>query len=69
MLLEWRLLLLGLEGVSNDCWIIVGSWSEIRIELVGCGGGLLLVVAMGLMEMVGWMSTFPIKFKSDGWVR
>ena len=60
--------LLGFGGVSNDGWIIVGFWSEIRIKLVGCGGELLLVVAMGLMEMVEWMSAFPIKFKSDVWV-
>ena len=36
--------------------------------MVGCVGELLLVVAMGLMEMVEWMSAFPIKFKSDVWV-
>ena len=60
--------LLVLGGVSNDCWTIVGSGSESWIKVVGCGGELLLVVAMGLMEMVEWMSAFPIKFKSDVWV-
>ena len=36
--------------------------------MVGCGGELLLEVAMGLMEMVEWLSTFPSKSKSDVWV-
>ena len=60
--------LLGLEGVSNNGWVIVGFWLEIWVEVAGCDGELWLVVAMQLMEMVGWMSTFPIKFKSDVWV-
>ena len=38
--------LLGLEGVSNNCWIIVGSWLEIWVEVAGCDGELWLVVAM-----------------------
>ena len=36
--------------------------------VVGCVGELLLVVAMGLMELVEWMATFPNKFGSDAWV-
>ena len=38
--------LLGLEGVSNNGWIIVGFWSEIWMEVAGCDGELWLVVAM-----------------------
>ena len=61
--------LLVLGEVSNECWTIVCSLSEIWIGwLVGCVGELLLVVAMGLMELVEWMATFPNKFGSDAWV-
>ena len=38
--------LLGLEGVSNNGWIIVGFWLEIWVEVAGCDGELWLVVAM-----------------------
>ena len=38
--------LLGLVGVSNNGWVIVGFWLEIWVEVAGCDGELWLVVAM-----------------------
>ena len=61
--------LLVLGEVPDGCWTIVCSWSEIWIGwLVGCVGELLLVVAVGLMELVEWVTTFPNKFGADAWV-